>query len=83
MARLCFHFSRKVRAQHDDGRGEVLFPWGRCEFRVGEAGLDVRLLADDADALQRLSEVIDAHVALFSRRSPLRLVWAAAAPGEG
>jgi uncharacterized protein len=75
MARLCFHFSRKVQARHDDLRGEVLFPWGRCEFEVLEAALEVRLLADDAAGLQRLREVVDAHVALFSRKLPVFVDW--------
>lgn len=75
MARLCFHFSRKVQAQHDDVCGEVHFPWGRCEFGVGEAGLELRLFADDEAGLQRLREVVDAHVALFSRRAPVRVCW--------
>lgn len=76
MARLCFHFSRKVRAQHDEVRGEVLFAWGRCEFGVGVAGLELRLIADDAAGLQRLREVIDGHVALFSRKAPMTVAWA-------
>ncbi|MDZ7855890.1 DUF2218 domain-containing protein [Sphaerotilus sp.] len=76
MARLCFHFSRKVQARHDEVQGEVLFPWGRCEFDVVEGGLAVRLSADDdAASLQRVREVVDAHVALFSRRQPLAVQW--------
>lgn len=75
MARLCFHFSRKVQARHDDVRGEVQFPWGRCEFEVLEAALALRLFADDLASLQRLREVVDAHVALFSRKQPMLVVW--------
>jgi uncharacterized protein len=75
MARLCFHFSRKVQARHDDVRGEVLFPWGRCEFEVLGAALEVRLLPDDAACLQRLREVVDAHVALLSHKRPMLVDW--------
>ncbi|MDZ7855884.1 DUF2218 domain-containing protein [Sphaerotilus sp.] len=75
MARLCFHFSRKVQARHDEVQGEVLFPWGRCEFEVVEGGLAVLLSVDDAASLQRVREVVDAHVALFSRKQPTIINW--------
>lgn len=75
MARLCFHFSRKVQARHNDVRGEVLFPWGRGEFEVLEAALALRLLADDVAGLERLRDVVDAHVALFSRKQPMLVEW--------
>ena len=83
MALLCFHFSRKVQARHDDLRGEVQFPWGRCEFEMLEAALAVRLFADDVASLQRLREVVDAHVALFSRKQPIRMGWGEPSRGDG
>jgi hypothetical protein len=75
MARLCFHFSRKVPAQHDAAQGQVEFEWGCCRFSVRDQALDLELEAPDEERLQRLRGVIDAHVALFSRKQPLAVAW--------
>lgn len=80
MARLCFHFSRKVPATHDDRAGQVQFEWGRCRFGVQVDGLALELTADDAPRLDRVRAVVDAHVALFSRKQPLAVVWDVVVP---
>lgn len=78
MARLCFHFSRKVPAQHDAAQGRAEFEWGCCWFTVRDQALDLELEAPDGECLQRLRGVIDAHVALFSRKQPMAVTWHAA-----
>lgn len=60
MARLCFHFSRKVPATHDEHQGRVEFEWGLCRFEVRADGLALDLTADDAAQLDRLRGVVDA-----------------------
>ena len=75
MARLCFHFSRKVPATHDDQRGLVEFEGGQCRFAVRADALDLELTADDATRLERVRGVVDAHVALFSRKRPVAVAW--------
>lgn len=81
MVRLCFHFSRKVPATHDEQQGRVEFEWGLCRFEVEADGLALELTAGDAVQLDRLRGVVDAHVALFSRKRPVAVEWGPGVPG--
>ena len=79
MQRLCFHFGRKVQAHCDAERGTVTFPWGACEMRATPTALHFTCSAEGEDQLATAREVIDGHMALFTRKAPLTLNWSAPA----
>ena len=77
MQRLCYHFGRKVQAQCNEKRGTVVFPGGVCDMQATPAGLRFTLNADDENLLASGREVIDGHMALFTRKAPITLSWSA------
>lgn len=75
MTRLCYHFSKKIEVQYDEVQGVALFPWGRCTLTAMEDGIRFACEAEDANKMTQVCNVIDSHVVLFSRRTPLQVVW--------
>jgi uncharacterized protein len=75
MTRLCYHFSKKIEVQYDEVQGLAHFPWGRCTLTALEEGIRFACEAEDADKMTQVRNVIDSHVVLFSRRTPLQVVW--------
>ena len=77
MQRLCYHFGRKVPAECNAERGTVSFPWGRCEMRATATTLHFTCSAEREEQLASGREVIDGHMALFTRKAPIILNWSA------
>lgn len=77
LARLCFHFGRKIRVEYDEQRGRAEFPWGVCRFVAEPDALRFDCEADDDERLERVRFAIDEHVKLFSRKAPLSVMWEA------
>lgn len=75
LQRLCFHFSRKITVAYDAQQGHAEFPWGQCRLTAQEEALVFDCSAADAEQLERVRFAIDAHVRLFSRRTPLCVAW--------
>lgn len=75
MTRLCYHFTKKIEVAYDDTQGLARFPWGVCRLTALEDAIRFECEADDAEKLAQVQNVIDAHVALFSRKNPLRVAW--------
>lgn len=75
LARLCFHFSRKIRVDYDAQQGVAEFAAGRCRMQAEPQALHFVCDAADAERLAQVRQVIDAHVALFSRKAPLHVDW--------
>lgn len=75
MVRLCYHFSKKIEVQYNDAQGVAHFPWGRCSLTAQEAGIRFVCEAVDVDNMVRVQHVLDAHVALFSRKAPVVVQW--------
>lgn len=75
MTRLCYHFTKKIEVTYDDTQGLAHFPWGLCRLTALEDGVGFECEAGDAEKLAQVQNVIDAHVALFSRKNPLRVAW--------
>jgi hypothetical protein len=63
--------------EYDDHQGLAHFPWGTCRMAAEPDAIAFACEAADADQLARVQHVIDAHVALFSRKAPLQVVWEA------
>ncbi|BFO53565.1 DUF2218 domain-containing protein [Acidovorax sacchari] len=83
LTRLCYHFRRKIPVEYDATRGDARFPWGACVLRADAGQLSFECSADDAEALSRVQHAIDSHVELFSRKSPMRVVWDAPVHADG
>lgn len=83
MVRLCYHFAKKIEVQYDDAQGVAHFPWGRCTLIAHEAGIGFVCEAEDAEMIARVQHVIDAHMALFSRKTPVLVQWEAPREAEG
>jgi hypothetical protein len=77
MTRLCYHFSKKIEVQYDDTQGRARFPWGCCTLFATENGIRFACEAEDAEKMAQVRHVIDSHVALFSRKTPLCVHWEA------
>ena len=75
LQRLCYHFTRKITVYYDPPRGEAHFPWGLCVLQADDAALHFDCTAADAELLARVQFAIDAHVELFSRKSPVPVLW--------
>jgi hypothetical protein len=77
LQRLCYHFSRKIEVRYDEHQGEAHFPWGLCLLHADGAALHFECRAENAEALARVQAAIDAHVELFTRKSPVVAAWQA------
>jgi hypothetical protein len=76
MVRLCYHFTKKIEVNYDDTQGLAKFPWGVCRLTALDDAISFECEADDAEKMAQVQHVIDSHVALFSRKAPLSVVWA-------
>ncbi|SNR75734.1 hypothetical protein SAMN05192560_0912 [Methylobacillus rhizosphaerae] len=72
---LCSHFRRKIEVEYDENRGLARFPWGNCTLQVANGALDLECEAATPEQLGRVQYVLDEHIALFSRRAPMTVVW--------
>jgi DNA-binding PadR family transcriptional regulator len=74
-AQLCKHFGHKTEAHFEDGRGEVVFPFGRLSLEVDGDRLTLTARAADAEMLPRVEEVTTSHLQRFAFREDLSLDW--------
>lgn len=75
MVRLCYHFAKKIEVNYDDHQGLARFPWGVCRLTALNGAIRFECEAEDTEAVARVQHVIDSHVALFSRKAPVCVVW--------
>lgn len=75
MVRLCYHFAKKIEVNYDDHQGLARFPWGVCRLTARNSAIRFECEAADTEAISRVQHVIDSHVALFSRKTPMRVEW--------
>ncbi|MFC0283786.1 DUF2218 domain-containing protein [Camelimonas abortus] len=75
LQQLCKHFGHKVEATFDAHNGRVTFPMGTCELAASDAALVMRLAAADAQALERLKQVMASHLVRFAFREELTVTW--------
>jgi hypothetical protein len=75
MVRLCHHFSKKIAVVHTPQQGVAQFPWGKCTLTAQVQGIHFLCEAQDRDGLERVCNVINSHVSLFSRHMQLSVAW--------
>jgi len=66
---------KKIPVEFDGQRGLAAFPHGVCELWVEDGQLCFTCQAADQDSIERLRYVVEMHVAMFSRRVPLKVKW--------
>ena len=72
---LCKHFGHKVPVTHEPGSGRIDLPFGRCELRADETGLDLTITAGNRPALDKTIDVISSHLDRFAFRENPDLRW--------
>lgn len=75
LQRLCFHFSKKIAVDYDSSRGLARFPWGDCRLHADGDALTFVCEAESPEGVDHVCHVIDEHVRLFSRRTPMAVEW--------
>ncbi|MBT0570226.1 DUF2218 domain-containing protein [Curvibacter sp. CHRR-16] len=75
MVRLCYHFSKKIAVEYTEEQGTAHFDWGDCHMQAGTEHIQFECQASSAELLARVQHVLDEHVALFSRKAPMRIEW--------
>lgn len=83
LTRLCYHFRRKIEVTYDEQQGLAHFAWGDCRLTAQAEALGFECTATSAEQLGQIQFVLDEHVALFSRKSPMAVQWQAPGIHEG
>ena len=75
LVQLCKHWSHRFEVRVDEGSGEIALPMGACRLRAKPDRLEIELETAEGDQLERMEEVVDAHLERFAFREPFRVVW--------
>ena len=75
MARLCNHFTHRVTVHREADRGRIEFPNGLCLLHATDARLEMRIEAGDADALDRLEQVVARHLNQVASAETFEVRW--------
>lgn len=75
---LASHLGRKVTSEWDDEaeQGWIDFGTGRATLAAGDGVLLLGLVADDAEARDRLEGVVGRHLVRFGAKDELECAWA-------
>ena len=65
----------QVQVEWTETEGKVTFPGGQCDMRASGDALLLRAEAADGAALEFIENLIGSHLARFSRREPLTVIW--------
>ncbi|HTR13422.1 MAG TPA: DUF2218 domain-containing protein [Roseiarcus sp.] len=78
LQQLCKHFQHKLPVAFDPHAGRIEFPSGECRLEADDARLQLFLAAPDAEAMERLQDVVARHLLRFAFREDLKVDWRAA-----
>ena len=68
MAQLCKHFAHKLPVTLNERDGRMVFSAGACDLMAEEAGLRMRVSAEDETGLQQVQSVVIRHLQRFAFR---------------
>ena len=78
LKQLCKHFGHRIEVQFTDEDGRIVFGAGVCELDARRAdALVLRAIADDAEGLDVVQNVVAKHLERFGRRDELAVAWTA------
>jgi uncharacterized protein len=72
---LCKHFSTEIPVEYSETEGFAQFPFGKCRLSAKTQTLTFHCEAENTTALDRMQEVIDKHVVMFTQRNPVIVTW--------
>lgn len=75
LAQLCKHFAHKLPVTLEEREGSIEFPMGVCRLQADEGVLVLRAEAAEAEALDRLQDVVARHLLRFAFRAPPEITW--------
>jgi uncharacterized protein len=75
LGQLCKHFAHKLPVTLEESQGSIAFPMGTCRLEAADGLLLLRAEAEDAEALERLQDVVARHLLRFAFRAPPAIEW--------
>ncbi|WP_169308756.1 DUF2218 domain-containing protein [Paracoccus gahaiensis] len=76
MGTMAKHFGHKIPVAVDDRQAVLGFPMGDAQIDLRDGALRLALQASDAEALERLRDVVERHLLRFAHREdPGALTW--------
>jgi hypothetical protein len=78
LQQLCKHWGHKFEVEFSKTRGQVRFPSAVATLEASADALLVTVETEDAEAVERLREVVVEHLDRFAfREAPLPFEWSA------
>ncbi len=78
MVRLAKHFEHRVPVERGERTATIRFPPGPCVLVAHDTVLDMRLEVADAEARERLQEVVTRHLKQVASQETFAVDWQAA-----
>ena len=78
LQQLCKHFQHNLPVAFDPHAGRIEFSSGECRLQADDARVQLFLAAPDAEAMERLQDVVARHLLRFAFREDLKVDWRAA-----
>lgn len=75
LQQLCKHFQHKLPVAFDPHAGRIEFASGECRLEADGARLQLSLSAPEAEAMERLQDVVARHLLRFAFREELKIEW--------
>ena len=75
LQQLCKHFQHKLPATFDETAGAISFSAGETKLAADPQTLTISLQSPDAEALERLKDVVARHLVRFAFREELAVEW--------
>ena len=75
LVQLCKHFGHKIQTVWTEHEGELHFDFGTARLYAQPDGLHMTVTAGDAEALDRLADVVERHLVRFGAKDELVVAW--------
>jgi hypothetical protein len=75
LQQLCKHWAHRFETTFDETAGRIALPLGETRLGADSRALTIELVADDADKLSGLRDVVVRHVERFAFREALHFDW--------
>ena len=82
LTQLCKHWSHRFAVRFDEREGEISLTMGECRLRAEPDRLVIVLQTAEADQLDRMEEVVAAHLNRFAFREPFEIAWTRGGDGD-
>lgn len=79
MSRLVKHFEHRVTVERYARNARVAFPGAPCAMEATDTHLDIRIEADDAATLTRITDVVTKHLKQVASQETFEVEWSTAA----